>query len=111
PIQVGRLIARSIKRMVTAFEVYIGHPFVITFLCQRLGVPTRGQDDVRRPMDSIGRNFFQKAQRDANMAYAEQAAAAEAPSLHPPPQQQHQVPPHIPSSSSIQILRWGWLPV
>ncbi|MCI79860.1 hypothetical protein A2U01_0101131, partial [Trifolium medium] len=32
----------------------------------------------------------------------------------PPPQpaaqqEQHQVPPHIPISTNIQILSWGWL--
>ncbi|MCI31607.1 hypothetical protein A2U01_0052819, partial [Trifolium medium] len=33
PIRVGEMIARSIKRMITAAYAYIGHPFVITTLC------------------------------------------------------------------------------
>ncbi|MCI66615.1 hypothetical protein A2U01_0087873, partial [Trifolium medium] len=37
PIRVGHLIGQSIKRMVTTPEVYIGHPFIITHLCERLG--------------------------------------------------------------------------
>ncbi|MCI64825.1 hypothetical protein A2U01_0086083, partial [Trifolium medium] len=36
--RVGDLIARSIKRMIMAADVYIGHPFVITTLCERLQV-------------------------------------------------------------------------
>ncbi|MCI19682.1 hypothetical protein A2U01_0040842, partial [Trifolium medium] len=78
-ISVGRLIARSIKSMVTASEVYIGHPFVITFLCERLGVPTRSRDEILRPMDPIGRRFFQVAQKAADIAYGEAAAAAAPP--------------------------------
>ncbi|MCI74940.1 hypothetical protein A2U01_0096206, partial [Trifolium medium] len=44
--------------MVTTAEVYIGHPYIITHLCERLGVPARGRDETRRPVDPIGRNFF-----------------------------------------------------
>ncbi|MCH96080.1 hypothetical protein A2U01_0017063 [Trifolium medium] len=47
PIRVRDLIARSIKRMITAADVYIGHPFVITTLCERLQVPTRDNDDIK----------------------------------------------------------------
>ncbi|MCI96366.1 hypothetical protein A2U01_0117666, partial [Trifolium medium] len=36
PIRVGEMIARSIKRMITTADSYIGHPFVITTLCDRL---------------------------------------------------------------------------
>ncbi|MCI71011.1 hypothetical protein A2U01_0092274, partial [Trifolium medium] len=50
-ISVGGLIARSIKAMVTAQVVYIGHPFVISFLCERLGVLTRARDDIRVPIE------------------------------------------------------------
>ncbi|MCI88006.1 hypothetical protein A2U01_0109292, partial [Trifolium medium] len=49
----------------------------------------------------------QKAQRDADRAYAEHAAAAEAPTLHPPPQQQHQVPPHIPEQQQYLDFEMG----
>ncbi|MCI55838.1 hypothetical protein A2U01_0077089, partial [Trifolium medium] len=64
PIRVGDLIARSIKRMITAADVYVGHPFVITTLCKRLQVPTMDRDDIRGPVDPLGRKFFMKAQRD-----------------------------------------------
>ncbi|MCI47843.1 hypothetical protein A2U01_0069085, partial [Trifolium medium] len=33
-IQVGEMIARSIKRMITGSDSYIGHPFIITTLCR-----------------------------------------------------------------------------
>ncbi|MCI60413.1 hypothetical protein A2U01_0081669, partial [Trifolium medium] len=36
PIQIGEMITRSIKHMITGSDSYIGHPFVITTLCQRL---------------------------------------------------------------------------
>ncbi|MCI37790.1 hypothetical protein A2U01_0059016 [Trifolium medium] len=73
------MIAWSIKSMITAAESYIGHPFVITTLCDRLQVPTEDDDQITVPMDPIGRVFFRIAQRDLEAA---QAAAA-AP--HPPP--------------------------
>ncbi|MCI86978.1 hypothetical protein A2U01_0108259, partial [Trifolium medium] len=34
PIQIGEMIALSIKRMTTGPDAYIGHPFVITTLCR-----------------------------------------------------------------------------
>ncbi|MCI93470.1 hypothetical protein A2U01_0114768, partial [Trifolium medium] len=40
PIQIGEMIARSIKRMITGPDTYIGHPFVITALCRLDHVPT-----------------------------------------------------------------------
>ncbi|MCI95643.1 hypothetical protein A2U01_0116941, partial [Trifolium medium] len=49
--------------MITAAYVYIGHPFVITTLCERLQVPTRDSDDIRGPVDPLGRRFFLEAQR------------------------------------------------
>ncbi|MCI47985.1 hypothetical protein A2U01_0069228 [Trifolium medium] len=76
PIRVGSLIANSIKRMITATDVYVGHLYVITHLCERLQVPTRGKDDIRGPVDPLGRKFFNKEQRDL------QAAAPPPP---PPP--------------------------
>ncbi|MCI18603.1 hypothetical protein A2U01_0039758 [Trifolium medium] len=69
-ISVGRLIARSIKATVTVQIVYIGHPFVIRLLCERLGVPTRHRDDIRGPVEPIGRKFFRQAQTAANAAHA-----------------------------------------
>ncbi|MCH84699.1 hypothetical protein A2U01_0005534 [Trifolium medium] len=96
PISVGGLIARSIKAMVTAPVVYFGHPFVITFLCERLGFPTRSRDDIKGRLEPIGRKFFRKAHKAADIAYAEHAAAQAAAAPPPPPPHQHQFPPHIP---------------
>ncbi|MCI37415.1 hypothetical protein A2U01_0058639 [Trifolium medium] len=59
-------------------------------------VPTRDKDDIRGPVDPLGRKFFMKAQRDLQAAQAAVHAAAAPP---PPPQdlqQQHQAPPHFP---------------
>ncbi|MCI29611.1 hypothetical protein A2U01_0050820, partial [Trifolium medium] len=39
PIQVGKMIARTIKRMITRPDAYICHPFVITALCRLQDVP------------------------------------------------------------------------
>ncbi|MCI64807.1 hypothetical protein A2U01_0086065, partial [Trifolium medium] len=76
---------------------YIGHPFVITTLCDRLPVPTEDDDDIASLVEPLGRIFFQRAQRDLQAAHAiVEAAAAAAPPPSPPHQQQHQVPPHIP---------------
>ncbi|MCI23549.1 hypothetical protein A2U01_0044730 [Trifolium medium] len=108
PIRVGRLIAQSIKRMVITPEVYVGHPFIITHLCETLGVPTRSNDDIRRPVEPIGKRFFAKVQRAADIAYAAQAAPpAAAPHLPPPHQQQHQVPPHIPQHHQYTDFEMG----
>ncbi|MCI20114.1 hypothetical protein A2U01_0041275, partial [Trifolium medium] len=94
PIREGEMIARSIKRMVTGPNSYIGHPFVITTLCDRLQVPVDDNDTIVRPPEPLGRRFFRMAQRDLQVA----EAAAAAPQPPPPAQQQelHQVPPHIP---------------
>ncbi|MCI51791.1 hypothetical protein A2U01_0073035, partial [Trifolium medium] len=95
PIQIGEMIARSIKRMITGPYSYIGHPFVINTLCQRLHVPTEDDtDEITIPVDPLGRVFFRRAVRDLEAAQA--AAAVQQP---PPPaqqQEQHQVPPYIP---------------
>ncbi|MCH98665.1 hypothetical protein A2U01_0019671 [Trifolium medium] len=99
PISVGGLISRSIKAMVTAAIVYVGHPFIISFLCERLGVPTRSRDEIRGPIEPIGKKFFWKAHKVADLAYAKHTAAEAAAAAPPPPpphQQQHHVPPHIP---------------
>ncbi|MCI15497.1 hypothetical protein A2U01_0036635, partial [Trifolium medium] len=55
PIRVGEMIVRSIKRMITAAESYIGHPFVITTLCDKLQVPTEDDDEIAVPVDPLGR--------------------------------------------------------
>ncbi|MCI54532.1 hypothetical protein A2U01_0075782, partial [Trifolium medium] len=78
--------------MITAADVYISHPYVITHLCERLQVPTRDRNDIRSPVDPLGRKIFMKAQRD--LVAAQAAAAAPPPPQHH--QQQHQVPPHFP---------------
>ncbi|MCI55587.1 hypothetical protein A2U01_0076838, partial [Trifolium medium] len=87
------MIARSIKRMITGSDSYIGHPFVITTLCCLEDVLAEvDTDEIASAERPLGRTFFQRAVREL---HATQAAAA-AP---PPPQpaaQQHQDPPHIP---------------
>ncbi|MCI79277.1 hypothetical protein A2U01_0100548, partial [Trifolium medium] len=64
PIEIGEMIAR-----------YIGHPFVITTLCQLEDVPTWEDTDeiapAERPLD---RTFFQRAVRDLQAAQAAAAA-------------------------------------
>ncbi|MCI24493.1 hypothetical protein A2U01_0045677, partial [Trifolium medium] len=71
PIIVGEMIARSIKRMITGLDSYIGHPFVITTLCQRLHVPIEDDtDEISIPVDPLGRVFFRRAVRDLEAAQA-----------------------------------------
>ncbi|MCI76931.1 hypothetical protein A2U01_0098201, partial [Trifolium medium] len=53
------MIGRSIKRMITSADSYIGHPFVITTLCDRLQVPLEDDDEISSPMEPLGRLFFQ----------------------------------------------------
>jgi hypothetical protein len=64
PIQVGEMIARNI----TIADRYIRHPFVITTLCSKLGVPTEEDDDIIPPKVPLGLSFFRKAQRDLERA-------------------------------------------
>ncbi|MCI56612.1 hypothetical protein A2U01_0077863, partial [Trifolium medium] len=50
PIQVGEMIARSIKRMITGPNSYIGHPFIITTLFRLWEVPTEeATDEISSP--------------------------------------------------------------
>ncbi|MCI50293.1 hypothetical protein A2U01_0071537 [Trifolium medium] len=69
--------------MITGPDSYIGHPFAITTLCQRLHVPTEN-DEIAIPLDPLGRVFFRRALRDLEAA---QAASAPQP---PPPAPHHQ---------------------
>ncbi|MCI49163.1 hypothetical protein A2U01_0070406, partial [Trifolium medium] len=90
---------------------YIGHPFVITTLCQRLHVPTEDYE-IAIPLDLLGRVFFRRALRDL-----EAAQAATPPPQPPPPaphqqhhhqhHQQHQVPPHIPQQYQYSDYELG----
>ncbi|MCI66223.1 hypothetical protein A2U01_0087481, partial [Trifolium medium] len=80
PIQIGEMIARSIKRMISGSDSYIGHPFIITTLCRLRDVPA--EDDTFEISSSerpLGRTYFHRAVRDLQAA---QAAAAP----QPPPQ-------------------------
>jgi hypothetical protein len=64
PIQVGRVIAQSIKRMVTSSDATIGHPFVISHLCSLVGVPEEDDDEIIGPDIPLGARFVSCAQRD-----------------------------------------------
>ncbi|MCI82442.1 hypothetical protein A2U01_0103716, partial [Trifolium medium] len=64
--------------------------------CEKLQVPTRGRDEIKNPVETLGRTFFIRAQRDLEAAVRAVQAAATQPPPPPPHQQQHQVPPHIP---------------
>ncbi|MCI11512.1 hypothetical protein A2U01_0032613 [Trifolium medium] len=79
------MIAQSIKRMVTGPDSYIGHPFVITTLCDKLQVPVDDNDTIMRPPEPLGRRFFRMAHRDLQVA--ETAAATPQPP-HPTQQQE-----------------------
>ncbi|MCI48960.1 hypothetical protein A2U01_0070203, partial [Trifolium medium] len=90
PIQIGKMIVRSIKCMISGPDSYIGHPFVITTLCRLRDVPTEvDTDEISSPEWPLGHTYFRRAVRYLE---AVQAAAA-APQPPPAPQQeQHQVP-------------------
>ncbi|MCI17881.1 hypothetical protein A2U01_0039032 [Trifolium medium] len=94
------MIARSIKCMIASADAYIGHPFVITTLCDRLQVPVEDDDDISSPLDSLGQIFFQRAQRDLQEAQAAAEAAAAAPRSPPPQHPQHQQHQHY-------MMDWG----
>jgi hypothetical protein len=63
PIQVGRVIAQSIRRMITSSEATIGHPFVISHLCSIAGVSEEDDDDIIGPEIPLGARFLSQAQR------------------------------------------------
>ncbi|MCI89248.1 hypothetical protein A2U01_0110536, partial [Trifolium medium] len=43
------MIARSIKRMITGPDMYIGHPFITTTLCRLEDVPSwEDTDEIAR---------------------------------------------------------------
>jgi hypothetical protein len=68
PIQVGRVIAQSIRRMITSSEATIGDPFVISHLCSLAGVPEEDNDDIIGPEIPLGARFLSRAQRDFERA-------------------------------------------
>ncbi|MCI05967.1 hypothetical protein A2U01_0027022, partial [Trifolium medium] len=109
PIQIGEMIARSIKRMITGLNSYIGHPFINTTLCQRLHVPIEDDtDEIAIPMDPIDRVFFRRAVRDLEAAQAATATPQPPPPApHHQQHQQHQVPPHIPQQHQYSDYELG----
>ncbi|MCI45684.1 hypothetical protein A2U01_0066923, partial [Trifolium medium] len=89
PIQVGEMIARSIKRMITGPDAYIGYPFVITTLCRLREVPTEEDtDEISSAERPLGQTYFRREVRELQAA---QAVAAPQPPPQPAAQQeQHQ---------------------
>ncbi|MCI52243.1 hypothetical protein A2U01_0073487, partial [Trifolium medium] len=83
--------------MVTAPIVYVGHPFVISFLCKRLWVPTRSRDEIRGPIEPIEKKFFWKAQKAAEQLHMQSMQQ----------HRQHQVPPHIPQHHQYTDFEMG----
>ncbi|KAK2363540.1 hypothetical protein QL285_088512 [Trifolium repens] len=93
PIQVGRVIAQSIRRMITSSEATIGHPFVISHLCSIAGVPEEDDDDIIGPEIPLGARFLSRAQRDLERAQQGQQQQQQPPQqqqVHQPPPQHHQ---------------------
>ncbi|KAK2354701.1 hypothetical protein QL285_092186 [Trifolium repens] len=89
PIQVGSVIAQSIKRMITSSDATIGHPFVISHLCSLAGVPEEDDDEIIGSEIPLGARFLSRAQRDLD-----RVLAAQQPQQPPQQQQQvHQPPP------------------
>ncbi|MCI72384.1 hypothetical protein A2U01_0093647, partial [Trifolium medium] len=69
------MIARSIKRMITGPDSYIGHPFVITTLCRLEDVPVEEDtDEIASAERPLGCTFFQRAVRELQAAQAAAAA-------------------------------------
>ncbi|MCI78865.1 hypothetical protein A2U01_0100136, partial [Trifolium medium] len=65
------MIARSIKRMISGPDSYIGHPFVITTPCRLRDVPTEEDtDEISSAERSLGQTFFRRAVRDLQAAQA-----------------------------------------
>jgi hypothetical protein len=74
PIQAGRMIAQSIKRMITSTNSSTGHPFVFSHLCDLAGVPEEDDDHIIGPLESLGSRFLTRAQLDLDRAVAATAA-------------------------------------
>ncbi|MCI72967.1 hypothetical protein A2U01_0094231, partial [Trifolium medium] len=71
PIQVGEMIARSIKRIISGPDSYIGHPFVITTLCRLQDVPTEEDtDEISSAEKPLGQTYFRRAVRELQAAQA-----------------------------------------
>jgi hypothetical protein len=94
-IQVGQVIAQSIKRMVTSSEASIGHPFVISHLCSLAGVPEEDDDNIIGAEIPLGAKFLSRAQRDFERAQQGQQL--------PQQQQVHQLPPQQHQFSEYEL--------
>ncbi|KAK2356529.1 hypothetical protein QL285_093858 [Trifolium repens] len=89
-IQVGRMIAQSIKPMITSSDTYIGHPFVISHLYSLDGVPEEDDDNIIGPQVPLGERFLSRAQWDLDRAVAAHQGQQQP---HQPPQQHVPQPP------------------
>ncbi|KAK2361800.1 hypothetical protein QL285_086916 [Trifolium repens] len=104
PIQVGRMIAQSIKRMITSSDTFIGHPFVISHLCSVAGVPDEDDDHVIGPQEPLGARYLARAQRDLERAVAARQGQQQPPQ---PPHQQHQVHQPPPQQHQFTYFELG----
>ncbi|MCI68926.1 hypothetical protein A2U01_0090187, partial [Trifolium medium] len=69
PIQVGEMIAWSIKHMISGPDSYIGHPFVITTLCRLRDVHTEEDtDEISSAERPLGQTYFRRAVRELQAA-------------------------------------------
>ncbi|KAK2405757.1 hypothetical protein QL285_054964 [Trifolium repens] len=57
PIQVGQMIAQSIKRMISSSDTSVSHPFVISHLCSLAGVPEEDDDHITGPLEPLGARY------------------------------------------------------
>ncbi|MCI57594.1 hypothetical protein A2U01_0078845, partial [Trifolium medium] len=65
------MIARSIKRVITGPDTYIGHPFVITTLCRLRDVPAEEDtDEIASAERPLGQTYFRRAVRELQAAAA-----------------------------------------
>ncbi|KAK2389528.1 hypothetical protein QL285_063113 [Trifolium repens] len=112
PIQVGRVIAQSIRRMITSSEATIGHPFVISHLCSLAGVPEEDDDDIIGPEIPLGARFLSRAQRDLERAQQGQQQPPQQQQVHQPPHQHHQFSEYELGMAATQydmhvLMDWG----
>ncbi|KAK2376059.1 hypothetical protein QL285_076896 [Trifolium repens] len=112
PIQVGSVIAQSIKRMITSSDATIGHPFVISHLCSLVGVPEDEDDDIIGPEIPLGARFLSRAQRDSERSQQGQQPPQQLQQVHQPPPQQHQFSEYELGMAATQydmhvLMDWG----
>jgi len=104
---VGRLIAASIKEMVTTSNTTLGHSCLINFLCEKAGVPTEPLDVYVKSKLPITDTSLEGYERKLREEGGIQNELEEQPDVHEEPEAEY--PPMHPTLAEYIYPSANWM--